>query len=114
MKKRIEAGSRNAVADTAQPIAEKHLVRAQLIDRIGGLMQARRLRQADAARLFGVADADVSQMVHRYYENFSVERLLRFLVALGQDVEISITPDRGSGNVAQLRVTDGAGGPGAK
>jgi len=31
--------------------------------------------------------------------NFSVERLMEFLTALGQDVEISVRPAKGQGQV---------------
>ena len=40
------------------------------------------------------------------FRQFSLERLLRFLVALGQDVEIVIKPHRGTRKAAAAR-----GGP---
>jgi Helix-turn-helix domain len=43
-------------------------------------------------------------MLHGDFRQFSVERLLRFLIALGQDVEIVIKPRRGRRHAAQLRV----------
>jgi hypothetical protein len=43
-------------------------------------------------------------MLRGDFRQFSVERLLRFLVALGQDVEIVIKPHRGRRYGAQLRV----------
>ena len=39
-------------------------------------------------QLFGVKQPDISKMPRGDFRQFSVERLLRFLVALGQDVEI--------------------------
>jgi hypothetical protein len=38
-------------------------------------------------------------------------RLLRFLLALGQDVEIVVTPHRGTRKPAQLRVSGAVVGP---
>ena len=35
---------------------------------------------------------DVSKMLRGDFRQFSVERLMRFLVALGQDVEIVVKP----------------------
>ena len=98
----------NVFAVIAVPDAEKHLLRAQLIDRIGALMKERRLRQVDVAKLWGVTQSDVSQMLHGQFRQFSLERLMRFLVALGQDVQIVITArqDDAHGG-AQLRVTNG-------
>jgi hypothetical protein len=44
-------------------------------------------------------------MLRGDFRQFSVERLLRFLVALGQDVEIVVKPHRSTRSAAQLRVT---------
>jgi predicted XRE-type DNA-binding protein len=89
-------GSGNVFADIGLPNAEEHLVKAKLVYKIDGLMKARRLKQADAAKLFGVKQPDVSKMLRGDFRQFSVERLLRFLVALGQDVEIVVKPHRGT------------------
>jgi len=55
-------------------------------------MENRGLKQVEAAELFGVRQPDVSKMLRGDFRQFSVERLLRFLVALGQDVEILVNP----------------------
>jgi predicted XRE-type DNA-binding protein len=67
-------------------------------------MKERRLKQVEAAKLFGVRQPDVSKMLRGDFQQFSVERLLRFLVALGQDVDIVVKPHRGARQRAQLRV----------
>jgi predicted XRE-type DNA-binding protein len=67
-------------------------------------MQARGLKQTDAASLFGIRQPDVSKMLRGDFRQFSVERLMRFLVALGQDVEIVVKPHRGTRRPAQLKV----------
>ena len=43
-------------------------------------------------------------MLRGEFRQFSVERLLRFLVALNQDVEIVVKPHRGERESATLRV----------
>jgi predicted XRE-type DNA-binding protein len=103
-----EAGSGNVFADIGLPNAQEHLVKAQLVYKIDGLMKARSLKQVDAAKLFGVKQPDVSKMLRGDFRQFSVERLLRFLVALGQDVEIVVKPHRGARTAARLRVVDEA------
>ncbi|MEK8122577.1 helix-turn-helix transcriptional regulator [Methylocystis sp. IM4] len=80
-----------------QRAAEDHLLKAQLVGRIDALLKERGLKQIEAARLFGVRQPDVSKMLHGDFRQFSVERLLRFLVALGRDVEINIRPHAGAG-----------------
>ncbi|MFN0191681.1 MAG: helix-turn-helix domain-containing protein [Aestuariivirga sp.] len=97
-------GSGNVFADIGLPNAEEHLIKAQLVFKIDALMKARRLKQADAAKLFGVKQPDVSKMLHGDFRQFSVERLMRFLVALGQDVEIVVKPQKAKGDAASLRV----------
>lgn len=108
MKKKIdyEAGSGNVFADIGLPNAEAHLVKAQLVYRIDRLMKARGLKQVAAAKLFGVKQPDVSKMLRGEFRQFSVERLMNFLVALGQDVDIVVKPNRGARSAPQLRVTD--------
>jgi predicted XRE-type DNA-binding protein len=115
MKKKIdyEVGSGNVFADIGLPNAEEHLVKAQLVYRIDRLMKARGLKQVAAAKLFGVKQPDVSKMLRGDFRQFSVERLLRFLVALGQDVEIVVKPHRGRRTAAQLKVTGDALEPAA-
>jgi predicted XRE-type DNA-binding protein len=70
----------------------ENLIKAELARRIVALMRERGLRQNEAAGLFGVKQPDISKLLHGDFRQFSVERLLRFLVALGQDVEIVVRP----------------------
>lgn len=104
MTKRYEAGGKNVFADLGVPNAEEHLVKAQLVFKIDAIMKARGLRQVEAAELFGVRQPDVSKMLRGEFRQFSVERLLRFLVALDQDVQIVVRPRQNSKNAPVLQV----------
>jgi predicted XRE-type DNA-binding protein len=103
-KKGYETGSRNVFKDIGVPNAEEHLVKAQLVFKIDTILKARGLKQVEAASLFGVRQPDVSKMLRGEFRQFSVERLLRFLVALDQDVQIVVKPHRDRNNVAALQV----------
>ncbi len=103
-KKRYETGSGSVFKDLGLPNAEEHLIKAQLVFKIDRLMKERGLRQVEAAKLFGVKQPDVSKMLRGDFRQFSVERLLRFLVALNQDVEIVVRPHRGRSDTAVLLV----------
>lgn len=103
-----EVSSGNVFADIGLPNAQEHLIKAQLVFKIDGLLKARGLKQADSAKLLGVRQPDISKMLRGEFDQFSVERLMRFLVALGQDVNIVVTPHRGRKDTAQLRVLDAA------
>ncbi len=103
-KKGHEAGSRNVFKDIGVPNAEEHLVKTQLVFKIETIMKDRGLKQVEAAELFGVRQPDVSKMLRGEFRQFSVERLLRFLVALDQDVEIVVKPHRDRNNAPALQV----------
>jgi predicted XRE-type DNA-binding protein len=104
MKRRIEheRSGGNVFEDVGLPNAGEHLIKARLVVKIDALLGARKLRQADAARLFGVTQPDVSKMLRGDFRQFSVERLMRFLVALDQDVEIVVRPRRRSAGASLL------------
>jgi predicted XRE-type DNA-binding protein len=103
-KKRYETGSGNVFKDIGVPNSEEHLVKAQLVLKIDTILKKRGLRQVDAADLFGVRQPDLSKMLGGEFRQFSVERLLRFLVALNQDVAIVVKPHRDRSNAAALQV----------
>lgn|ERR1019366_2679843 len=105
IKKRNGICSRNVFRALGVPNAEEHFVKAQLVFKIDTLLKKRRLKQVDAAELFGIRQPDVSNMLRGEFRQFSVERLLRFLVALNQDVEIVVRPHRDSKNASALHVS---------
>ena len=103
-KKGYEIGSSNVCKDLGLPNAEEHLVKAQLVFKIDTIMKKRGLKQVEAASLFGVRQPDVSRMLRGDFRQFSVERLLRFLVALDQDVHIVVKPHHDRKSAPALQV----------
>jgi predicted XRE-type DNA-binding protein len=104
-KKGYEVGSGNVFKDIGVPNAEEHLVKAKLVLKIDTIMKRRRMKQKEAAELFGVRQPDISNMLRGEFRQVSVERLLRFLVKLDQDVEIIVKPHRNRHNAAALHVS---------
>jgi predicted XRE-type DNA-binding protein len=104
-KKSYEMGSGNVFKDLGIPNAEEHLVKAQLVFKIDTIMKDRGLKQAASADLLGIKQPDVSKMLRGDFKQFSVERLLRFLVALNQDVEIVVKPHQSRSDAAALHVS---------
>lgn len=104
-KKGYQAGNGNVFKDIGVPNAEEHLVKARLVFKIDTIMKVRRLKQVEAADLFGIKQPDVSKMLRGEFRQFSVERLMRFLVALDQDVEIVVRPHRDRRNAPALHVS---------
>lgn len=100
-----EVGEGNVFKDLVVPNAEEHLVKAQLVYKIDAIMKKRRMKQTEAAALFGVRQPDISKMLRGEFRQFSVERLLRFLVKLNQDVEIVVRPHRDPRHAPALHVS---------
>lgn len=108
---RHETGSGNVFADLGLPDADALLAKARLAQRIADLAAARRLTQVQTARLLGTTQPKVSALMAGKLAGFSIERLIRFLNALGQDVDIRVVPKPRRSGPATVRVTAGAEGP---
>ena len=72
---------------------------------ISSIIEDRGLTQAEAAEIMGVDQPKVSALVRGRLDGFSMERLYRFLNALGRDVEIVVRPTPESQKGSRLRVT---------
>ena len=103
-KQQIQEGL-NVFKDIGVPNADEHFVKAQLVYKIDTILKERGLKQAAAAHLFGVKQPDISKLLRGEFRQFSVERLMRFLVALDQNVAIVVTPSRGKRHVPALHVS---------
>jgi len=96
--------SGNVFRDLGFPDAEEMLAKAELAAKISAIIAERRLTQARAARLLGLDQPKISALKRGRLAGFSLERLLRFLVLLGRDVEIAVRERRGSRRNARLLV----------
>ena len=95
-KKPVQAkeSSGNVFADLGIPHPEQELLKAQLTLEIYRLIKKRNLTQAEAGKILGIQQPHVSALMRNRAGTFSVERLMVFLTALGQDVEITVRPTR--------------------
>jgi predicted XRE-type DNA-binding protein len=89
---KITPSSGNVFADLGLPDADQLLVKADLVIEITRVIEERGLTQAQAAEILGVDQPKVSALVRGRIDGFSLERLYRFLNALGRDVEIVVRP----------------------
>lgn len=102
---RVTKGTDNVFADLEVEEAAEALAKAELAARIATIISKRKLTQAGAAKLFGVDQPKVSALVRGRLTEFSVERLMRFLTNLGQDVEIVLKRRLPAGQPGRIRVT---------
>jgi predicted XRE-type DNA-binding protein len=86
----VTASSGNVFADIGLPEPEEELTKAQLASHIRQAIKRRRLTQVAAAAVMGVDQPKVSALLNGRLANFSSERLMRLLTALGQDVDITV------------------------
>ena len=87
-------------ADLGLPNPDLALAKAELVQRIRDLIAERKLTQAKAAKLLGLDQPKVSALVRGRVEGYSIDRLFRFLNALGQQVEIIVRPNPNNAGVS--------------
>ncbi len=102
---RVEQGSGNVFADLSLPNPELALAKAKLVQRIRNLIAERKLTQVKAAKLLGLDQPKVSALVRGRVEGYSIDRLFRFLNALGQRVEITVRPNADNTEACAVVVT---------
>lgn len=81
-------------------------LKSDLAVRIQQHIERRALTQSAAATLMGIHQSDVSDIVRGELEGYSIDRLLRFLAALGQEVEIVIRAKAAGRRRRPIRVMD--------
>ena len=92
----FEKSSGNVFADIGFAHPEREQLKAHLTLQIFRIIKNRGLTQVEAGALLGIKQPHVSALMRNRSGNFSVERLMDFLIALGQDVEIIVKPTRKS------------------
>jgi len=80
----------NVFADAGLPDADTHLVKAELVGRLDEIIRERGLSQREAARVLGIAQPDLSNILRGRFRGCSVERLMRMLTAFDCDVSIVV------------------------
>jgi len=66
--------------------------RTRLARRLNNLLDERELSQTEAAEILGIPQPRISAIRNYKLQGISLERLIEALMALGQDVEIRVSP----------------------
>jgi predicted XRE-type DNA-binding protein len=90
----ITEGTGNVFADLGLPDAVDRQTKTRLAMAVNALLKNRRIKQTDAAVILRIPQSKVSALANYRLDHFSVEKLMSFLNALDQDVEIVIRPSR--------------------
>jgi predicted XRE-type DNA-binding protein len=91
-RKRKSRGTDNVLADLGFPDAEELSAKATLAKKINDIVESRGLTQVEVAELLGMPQPKVSAIRNYKLRGISLERLMQALTALGQHVEIVVTP----------------------
>ena len=89
-KKDYTVSSGNVFADLGLPHADEAVAKAELVHKISVLLKERGLTQVQAAKLLGLDQPKISALLRGQFSGFSLERLIRLLLLLGQDVKITV------------------------
>ena len=83
-------GSGNIYQDLGFPDSEERLAKAKLAMRIEDIIERRKLKQIQAAKILGINQPKISALINGRLSGFSIERLIHYLNLLDQDVEIIV------------------------
>ncbi len=88
----VIASSGNVYADTGHPNPEEAMAKAELAILISDAIKRKKLTQKKVAELIGVDQPKISAIIRGRLSGFTIDRLFRFLIALGIDIIIEAKP----------------------
>jgi predicted XRE-type DNA-binding protein len=88
--KRVKESSGNVFWDLGLPDPDGLLAKAELTRQLYEAIKQRGLTQAEAAKLLGLRQPDVSKLMRAQHTGFSTDRLMKLLTRLGHDVQIIV------------------------
>lgn len=87
---KVEVGSGNVYADLEYADADEMLIKAQLVSKIGEIIKRKGFTQTQAAKLLGMPQPKLSNLLRGQFRGFSERRLMDCLTKLGRDVQIVV------------------------
>lgn len=87
---RVEIGTGSVYADIGLKNYKEMETKSNLVLEISQAIKKRKLTQIQAAKIFGISQPKLSELLSGRFRGYSVERLIQFLNDLGQDVDIVV------------------------
>lgn len=99
-------GSGNVWADLGFPRPEREEAKARLVLNISQVIDERDLTQQQAGRIIGLSQPKLSQLLRGHWQSYSLDRLTRYINALGVSVRLSFEtrPEWHEGDLVVERV----------
>lgn len=90
MAHEVKMSRGNIYADLGADDADEMLLKAQLALAIGEILQSKKLTQQQAAKILGMTQPKLSNLLRGQFRGISEAKMLECLVKLGRDVEIVV------------------------
>ena len=100
----VTHGTTNVFEDLGYADAGERQVKTRLALAVNDILKGRKLKQREIGEILGVPQPKVSALKHYRLDQFSIEKLMAFLVTLNRDVEITIRPHRNSEEAGSISV----------
>lgn len=84
-------GSGNIYADLGLEEADELFTRSQIGFLVFKILENRKLKQREIARVLGIKQPDVSHLMNGHFSRFTTDKLLDFLKRLDQKVTIQVS-----------------------
>jgi predicted XRE-type DNA-binding protein len=96
--------SGNIFEDLGLANAEEKLAKVKLASVIYDLITEKGLSQQEVSQILGIDEAKISNLKNGRLQKFSLEQMFSFLVALGQNIEILVTPQAVANSSVSIQV----------
>ncbi len=100
-----EISSGNVFEDLNIDNPVEMLAKAELAQKITSIIKHRHLKQKDAANLLDIDQPKISKLARGQLKDFSIERLMSFMMKLDRDIEIVIKKRPRSRQSSQIAVS---------
>lgn len=90
MNDSVTKSSGNVFEDLGFDHPWEEQTKAHLVRELRAIIDGRKLTQSAAGEIIGLAQPDISQLLRGRTRGYTVDRLLRLLMALGRDIDIRI------------------------
>ena len=100
----IKDSSGNVFEDIGFPNPEESLLKAELSHKIRDSIRRKKLTAEQASECLGIDQTKISAIVKGNNGRFSIDRLIRFLRILGNDVDIVVKAKTHTQKIGHLKV----------
>lgn len=90
----IVGGGKSVCDEIGIPMSPIDMLKVNLAAFVSRIVQDKGMTQAEAADVLGIDQPKVSKLLRGRLAEFSVERLIGFVLALGQPIDLSIGSDK--------------------